>query len=136
MKNETPNLTKSQRRRLFRLARLLRRVNPRKFNMKEFVLRKDGPSEWADHLEHTPKECGFAGCAIGWAQTDAKISRGRVGHQLARGLGVPFSDDAFFDASISSTAGDKLFGCRRKVGPRRVASDIVRYLKTGALPRK
>ena len=52
--------------RLLKLADLLDTVPETKFNLKEWVLDKQlGISEDVNKI----KECGYAGCAVGWATT-------------------------------------------------------------------
>lgn len=79
---------------------------------------------------HSPKECGFAGCAIGWARTSESIRGGTRTHEslIRNRLGMQWRccDD--------ESPATKLFGGHRKVGPRKVANDIRRYLKDGTLP--
>ncbi len=133
MKSERPKLTRDQRQRLLWLAKKLDRVPASHFDMRNWVIRKEGVDPetrfvW-DSSEHHPKECGYAGCAIGWGFTSPRIRAGcKTHHGLANSLGLPVS------GVEASTPGDRLFGSHRRVTPKRVASDIRRYLKDGTLP--
>lgn len=126
---------KNQRARLFRLARLLDRVPERAFRMQAWFTHDEDDTcasreECVRRLKK--RDCGFAGCAIGWAMTDPVIRGPRHSaiHTLGRlGMRWSSSDD-------DRENGNLLFGPQRKITARTVASDIRRYLKDGALPTK
>lgn len=116
--------TKDQRRRLFLLARLLDRVPAKRFHMKGWF---NAPGCWTAYEASShfmANECGTTACAIGWGMTDKSI-RG-----AARG-----PEYLVHDLMGEGSSWSNLFGSHRRVGPRRVASDIRRYLKTGVLPK-
>lgn len=127
-----PNHTKEQRAGLFAIARLLDRVPRSKFNMKFWVIDKsDGEYQYG--LHHLPTECGFAGCALGWAMTLPRFKR-HAGYPFA--LASELGLNPHGDKSLTA-AGTSLFGgWREKATPKRVANDIRRYLKDGTLPQR
>ena len=129
-----PAHTKDQRRRLLLLAKLLDRVPTKRFNITEWFS-FHGLGGIICNIESARrlirKECGFAGCAMGWALT-SKAIRGNskeIG-ELVEGFG--FNWIHFGDTSDPATL---LFGPgRKRVTPKRVAKDIRAYLKDGTLP--
>jgi len=125
--------TKNQRKRLFKLARLLDKVPPKRFNITEWFS-EDGDSVFADLITANRlknNECGFAGCAMGWGLTD-KYIRGLAFYPLELLDGLGFCSGTF---TMDDDEGTALFGPERgKVTPKRVAKDIRSYLKNGKLP--
>lgn len=127
-----PNHTKEQRAGLFAIARLLDKVPRGKFNMKFWVIDKRS-DEYQYGLYHLPTECGFAGCALGWAMVLPRFKK-RAGYPFALASELGFNPT--FEKSLTA-AGTALFGgWREKVTPKRVANDIRRYLKDGTLPKR
>ncbi len=139
MKSERTILghTVSQRRRLFALARLLLKVPARAFKMENWTSFHGG---WANPSDETlaalakairDSSCGYAGCAMGWGMTVPAISKDASGpFGLLKDLG--FDTEHF--TNYGTCAASRLFGPHRAVTPKRVATDIRRYLKTGELP--
>lgn len=120
--------------RLFALARLLDKVPARHFKMNEW-LQANGVTLFSDSVEDLmklrKKQCGYAGCAIGWGMTSAFIKNGATSApNLLDSLG--------FDSDELMSTGDPvtlLFGAERNVTPKRVAKDIRAYLNDGTLPK-
>lgn len=125
--------TVAQRRRLFALARLLVKVPAKFFFMEHWVSLNRG---WVDPGDSLPflraKECGYAGCAMGWGMTSPAI-RGEAPDPFKLLAHLGFSTAEF--RNYGTDAASVLFGPHRDVTPRRVASDLRRYLKDGTLPK-
>jgi hypothetical protein len=137
----TPTLTKSQRHRLFLLARLLDKVDHRQFDMSEWFASEKQRwfvgSKFAQRIkELRAHTCGTTACAIGHGLANQKIAQGcRRPLRLLESLG--FKTNHFGERfSHPEDPATRLFGPHRKVGPRTVATDIRRYLRTGALPKE
>lgn len=116
--------TPTERRLMLSLARLLDRVPLKRFEMRGYVIKGGEDVTTEASITQIKRGCGYTACALGWAVTIPvirKITRwpGNVAHD-AFGLG--------FYAEI------RLFGSHRNVGPRQVARDLRRYLKTGETP--
>lgn len=124
-----PEHTKQQRADLFAIARLLDKVPRKKFNMAYWVIAPNGA--FASDL-YSPSECGFAGCAIGWAKTLPRFKH-KDPWQILQRLGLTRGDDRH----EFSIAGQALFGghtSNRNKTPKQVAKAIRTYLQDGGLP--
>lgn len=123
-----PEHTKSQRAGLFAIARLLDRVTKKKLNMKWFVSDRNGYDAAEQHV--TPKECGYAGCAIGWGLTLPRYKR-FIGDPRALASHLGLLGQWGFTPEAKAVFG----GHRTGVTPKQVANDIRAYLKDGTLPK-
>lgn len=121
------------KKRLLKLADFLETVPRRSFEIRAWVWRG------ADKPEgKIPGECGFAGCAMGWA-AHAKLFRGLKldglwGNPIFEGRTDYDAADCLFE--IDGVASRVLFGGSSYSGPRRptpkqVAKRIRTFVETG-----
>lgn len=126
-----PKRKLTRRQRLLLLARLLDGVPKGRFDMRRWIRAPDcsGDCDYPALIKKlAAHECGYAGCAIDWGMTDKRI-RGLCKRPI----------DLVTDLMPDQTDLDdwvRIFGPDRNVTPKRVASDIRRYLKDGTLPKE
>lgn len=86
--------------RLLTLAKFLasKKVDPTRFDM-DFWVNEPGVDQYG-----VPIECGFAGCAMGWANFIPEF------RQLGYRLGTPFSNPAYWEPAIEDQDGHTQYG--------------------------
>lgn len=119
--------------RLLKLAAYLETVPSGHFNMKEWVNKPATKPEGKK-----PGECGFSGCAVGWA-AHGKLFRGLKFEQSTlldgkSSLYPTYQNLDGFDAveklfDISEDDAERLFGSDRKGTPKEVAKRIRSYIQ-------
>ncbi len=126
------HITRQQRDDLRALAKVLDKVPEEKLNMgwwvTEIATGRTCDGDWA-----SAKQCGFAGCGIGWAMAMPRFKRfkGRP-LELALRLGCAKSDGGY--NLCFNKAGAALFAGSRHVTPKQLANDIRRWVNHGELP--